>query len=341
MPGARLRDPRGLRPPVPDRAAAVDEQIADLPWTRRVDAAQATTSASPTSIREHAARAGDAVAMRHGERELTLRGARRALEPARAGAAGARVSAPGDRVAYLDRTRAGGGRAAVRGEQDRRGARAAQLAARAARAGRRARATPGAAADRRARLRRAGGGARRRARRELRRGRRRSTRRGWPHTPRRSGSAAAGPDDVVVQMYTSGTTGVPKGVLTTHRNLAAAAETSPLLGVRRQPVSLTPLPMFHIGGIGWAFVRALERRDDDPRERVRPRGRARHARAPARDERRVRADDAPDADRGPGRRRARLLGAALDRLRRVADHDARAEGGAADVSAARCSGSTG
>ena len=29
-------------------------------------------------------------------------------------------------------------------------------------------------------------------------------------------------DDPVLQMYTSGTTGVPKGVLTTHRNLAAA-----------------------------------------------------------------------------------------------------------------------
>ena len=28
------------------------------------------------------------------------------------------------------------------------------------------------------------------------------------------------PNDVVVQMYTSGTTGVPKGVVTTHRNRA-------------------------------------------------------------------------------------------------------------------------
>jgi long-chain acyl-CoA synthetase len=61
-------------------------------------------------------------------------------------------------------------------------------------------------------------------------------------------------EDVVLQMYTSGTTGVPKGVLTTHRNLAACAETSPWWQFGSDSVSLTPLPMFHIGGIGWAFL---------------------------------------------------------------------------------------
>jgi long-chain acyl-CoA synthetase len=61
------------------------------------------------------------------------------------------------------------------------------------------------------------------------------------------------PADTVLQMYTSGTTGVPKGVLTTHRNLAACAETSPRWMFDSDSVSLTAMPMFHIGGIGWAF----------------------------------------------------------------------------------------
>jgi long-chain acyl-CoA synthetase len=61
------------------------------------------------------------------------------------------------------------------------------------------------------------------------------------------------PSDVIVQMYTSGTTGTPKGVLTTHRNMAAAAATSSRWGFDATAISLTPLPLFHIGGIGWVY----------------------------------------------------------------------------------------
>ena len=72
------------------------------------------------------------------------------------------------------------------------------------------------------------------------------------HEPRDPGGRGE-PGDVIVQMYTSGTTGVPKGVLTTHGNLAVTAQTSLRWAFDDRSVSLTPLPMFHIGGIGWAY----------------------------------------------------------------------------------------
>lgn len=57
--------------------------------------------------------------------------------------------------------------------------------------------------------------------------------------------------DVAVIMYTSGTTGRPKGAMITHENLRAnAAAVTSAFGLRSCDVTVTALPMFHIGGLG-------------------------------------------------------------------------------------------
>ena len=58
--------------------------------------------------------------------------------------------------------------------------------------------------------------------------------------------------DVHGIMYTSGTTGRPKGAMLTHANAMANARNSLLLarGVRPTDVTVTAAPMFHIGGLG-------------------------------------------------------------------------------------------
>ncbi|RJL34104.1 long-chain-fatty-acid--CoA ligase [Bailinhaonella thermotolerans] len=65
---------------------------------------------------------------------------------------------------------------------------------------------------------------------------------------------AGGPDDVVVQFYTSGTTGVPKGVQLTERNLSMAELVAARWRLDGTAVSLVAMPLFHIGGSGWALV---------------------------------------------------------------------------------------
>ncbi|WP_327092219.1 long-chain fatty acid--CoA ligase [Nonomuraea sp. NBC_01738] len=57
--------------------------------------------------------------------------------------------------------------------------------------------------------------------------------------------------DVAVIMYTSGTTGHPKGAMITHENLRAnAVAVVSAFGLRSCDVTVTALPMFHIGGLG-------------------------------------------------------------------------------------------
>ncbi len=60
------------------------------------------------------------------------------------------------------------------------------------------------------------------------------------------------PEDVVLQMYTSGTTGLPKGVQLTNANVLAslAIFSLPPLDLDTNDVLYAPAPMFHITGIG-------------------------------------------------------------------------------------------
>ncbi|MCD2197967.1 long-chain-fatty-acid--CoA ligase [Actinomycetospora endophytica] len=65
----------------------------------------------------------------------------------------------------------------------------------------------------------------------------------------------ATPDDVVLQLYSSGTTGAPKGARLTHANLAF----TPRMGrefyaMGPDSVNLVPSPLFHIGGVGYGLT---------------------------------------------------------------------------------------
>ena len=181
-----------------------------------------------------------------------LRRARRADEPPRTGAP--RRGCRRRRARRVPRPdRAGGVRAPLRGEQDRRGRRAAELAARGRRAARVSR-------TRGRRVLVAGRGVRGTARPRSPRGRVRvdrasapATRPGSPRTSR-SIRAVAAIRRTVLQMYTSGTTGVAEGRADHAPQSRGGGRDVALLAFDADTVSLTPLPMFHIGGIGWAFL---------------------------------------------------------------------------------------
>jgi long-chain acyl-CoA synthetase len=63
------------------------------------------------------------------------------------------------------------------------------------------------------------------------------------------------PTDVAMQLYTSGTTGLPKGAMLTNANLGTLLpHVGPWWQFDETSVNLVCMPLFHIGGSGWALV---------------------------------------------------------------------------------------
>lgn len=64
-----------------------------------------------------------------------------------------------------------------------------------------------------------------------------------------------GPDDLVMLMYTSGTTGLPKGVMLGNTNfLCKTAGVAGPWKFDADSVSLAVMPLFHMAGFGWALA---------------------------------------------------------------------------------------
>ena len=63
------------------------------------------------------------------------------------------------------------------------------------------------------------------------------------------------PDDLLLQLYTSGTTGLPKGAMLTHRGVQAhSAAGVAAFGLDANSVSQVAMPLYHVGGTNWGLI---------------------------------------------------------------------------------------
>ena len=78
----------------------------------------------------------------------------------------------------------------------------------------------------------------------------------WQDSAPAGGSeSVATPDDVALLLYTSGTTGFPKGAMLTHQNLVAhTLHVAPSFPMEPGDRNLIAMPLFHVGGSAYALV---------------------------------------------------------------------------------------
>lgn len=75
---------------------------------------------------------------------------------------------------------------------------------------------------------------------------------GWRATAAKVDPGHVGrPDDVAMLLYTSGTTGLPKGAMLTNRGMSYSRRLGEIWGMTGDSVNLVAMPLFHIGGSGY------------------------------------------------------------------------------------------